>query len=474
MTQTILAGRYIVAAEVDRTADGATVHQATDRQLERPVSITLVVGARGELLQRAGAVEHRHLLPVHDVGIHRGTQFLVSAHHEARDLFDAAGLIPVTDVPFVRSLVRQLAAALDALAAQRLVHLGVDPLAIRIGPSIHPADPGTVRLGRLHALLPEGSWGAVALAAPSFVAPEIEAGGPAGAAADRWSLAALAFTLLTGQPPYPTTESMTADEVAKVVEAKVAGDVAPVARLRPADRRAVPDAVDTVLRRGLSPDPALRPATATEFADALAEACEEVPVAPEPRTDHGGTGRRRRGPLLAAATVALVVVAGLLAWRVLGADEGGGDPAPSTAEAGLPEAFRFVRDPLAEGCGPVEDPADDAAAGAVDVVRCASSGTTDRVVLERFETAEDRDRAVAGLLDRRIDQLATCSSPPLVRDADRPAALACFTPPGGGAELVWSVGGRPVLATAVSEDGTTAALEVWLRLVGSRVIEEGR
>ena len=199
-----------------------------------------------------------------------------------------------------------------------------------------------------------------------------------------------------------------------------------------------------------------------------------IPKAPEKRPTESDEGTRPRRKLVVLGAAALVLVVGLLAWRMTSGDSSD-DPDPKTeVAAGLPEAYRFVQEPLATGCGPVEPAAPGAGGGAQDVLRCASSGTTDRVQLVRFSSVEARDAAASRLLDEQIATLVTCSDPPLAPDADRPAALACFQAPAGGAQLTWVIDGRPVLATASTDDGTPAELEVWLREVSPTVIEEGR
>jgi serine/threonine-protein kinase len=473
VSQTTIAGRYLLAAQVDHTADGATIHQATDRVLVRPVAITVLPDEQASLVEGAGTVQHRNLLPVHGFGTHKGTTYLVTEPYGGRDLFDTAGMIRIADPSFVRSIVRQLAAALDALAGRGLVHLGLEPLAVRLDPSIHPADPGTVRLGRLHALRPAGSRGVMPLTEPSYIAPEIEAAlqtGHVGAAvaepsADRWALAALAFTLLTGQAPFPISDTMSPSEIAKVRAAKAAGEMPLVAGVRPGDRRPVPAAVDVVLRDAMSPDPARRPASATAFAEAFSRACEDVPRVAVP-VEVGRPSGNRTKVLLGVGALVLVLVASLAAWRI---QRDGGEDETAT---GLPASYGFVQAPLADGCGRVE-PAGAADGDAEDLLRCSSAGVADHVELVRYASVEDRDRAVDRLLDERIDVLVTCSSPPLAPAPDLPNALACFQVPGGGAELMWSVRGRPVLATASSVDAGPAALEVWLRQVVPGLIEEG-
>lgn len=482
MSDSSLAARFELAAVTDQTADGAIVHDAVERHSGRLLTVTVLDAERYEMARRAGVAQHRHLLPVHGVGTDGGAAFLVSERREPDSRQEVPSQARVADVSYVRSVVRQLAAALDALAAHGYVHLGVDPATVRLEAAIHPADPGTVRLGRLHGLHVAGIdvADATPLVEAPYVAPELSdhptaVGGVEEAelapprltpAADRWALGAVAFTLLTGQAPFPETAAMTSDELDKVRAAKAAGEVPPIARVRPPQHRSVPPAVDQVLRRVMAADPSDRPASAAEFAEEFARACDApLDVRPtEPLSSETRPRARRR--LLLGAAPALVLV-GLVAWLV----SRRGDAVTDDA-GGLPRPYRFVQRPLAEGCARPERPG--AVTGdALDVLRCTDSGLAAEVVFVRYRSIESRDQAAARLLDQQVGDLAACSVPPLLPDPDRPAALACFET-AGGARLLWAIDGRPVLGTVSSVDGSTGDLEIWLREVSPSLIEAAR
>lgn len=502
MTDHTLGGRYALAAVVDRTADGATMHEATERSNGRAVTITKVPGASADRVDFAGTVEHRHLLPVHEAGpIGDGDRtatattagaavdsFVVSDPYGAADLTDSTGQLKIYDPSFVESIVRQLAAALDALAARELVHLGVEPAAVHFDASIHPADPGTIRLGRLHRLVPSGTVDVTPLSAASFVAPELEERPPpkrpaapsggdsaleppappqtATPAADRWALGALAYTLLGGRAPFPISEAMGATEASSVRAAKWAGELQPLETVRPSERRQVPKAVDAVLATMMAPDPADRPTSAAWFAEAFAQAWRSPADGEEPEGPDEEPKQSLGQRLAVAGVVALLLLVTTGFWLVSRSD----DPATLNAVE-LPSTYGFVRAPLSDGCS--QPGAADARFGdAEDSLRCSSGGVASEIQLFRFGSVDDADAAAARLLDQRIGSLTTCSQPPLVPDPTRPSALACFLPADGGAQLAWRVRGRPVLAIATSSGGDTAALEVWLRQVAPELIEE--
>ncbi|MBK8097953.1 MAG: FHA domain-containing protein [Planctomycetes bacterium] len=144
-------------------------------------------------------------------------------------------------------LLRDLLGALDVLHEQGLVHGGVHP------GNVFVLDDGSGRLAdaRAHARLRAGE-------APTFAAPEVLAGGPAGSRADLYALGCVAYAALTGAPPFVGT----ADEVRAAQGAQKPGPLS-------ARDASIPAALDRLVReRLLAIAPTDRPQSA---ADALVE-----------------------------------------------------------------------------------------------------------------------------------------------------------------------------------------------------------
>ena len=119
---------------------------------------------------------------------------------------------------------------------------------------------------------------------PGYLAPEVIAGGRAGPDADRYALAAVAFAVLTGRPPFRAD--------------RPEAPLRPRPPARPAGApcaRACRASVDAVLARGLAKRPEDRPRSGAALAGAL------VPRRPAPAGDRTVALAGRAAALAAAA-----------------------------------------------------------------------------------------------------------------------------------------------------------------------------
>jgi serine/threonine protein kinase len=158
------------------------------------------------------------------------------------------------------ALVARLANALDALHAAGVVHGALGMASLWWMPEDRLCLPDCALGHVLDGLMVPPAIGA------HYLAPEVLRGGSLEPASDQYSLAVIAYELLTGRPIVPPTsvEGITA------IEPIVVDSTRPLYAGAPAYRY-------DVLRRALAGTPAARFASCTAFADALAGNADALP-----------------------------------------------------------------------------------------------------------------------------------------------------------------------------------------------------
>jgi serine/threonine protein kinase/WD40 repeat protein len=255
----------------------AVVYRARDDVLGRLVAVKVLASAlaadeefRVRFLRESravAAVDEPHIVPVYGAGDAGGLLYIATRFVAGGDLSRlqaaAGGSLPPDRAA---GLVAQVASALDAAHAIRLVHRDVKPgniLVERI-----PGRPEHAYLSDfgLSKSTAAGETGLTAagryMGTPDYSAPEQVAGGRVDGRADQYSLACVAFSLLAGAAPFGS-----GDDLSRLY-AHVNTPAPALTALRPE----LPAAVDGVLAKGMAKDPADRYESCAAFASALAEA----------------------------------------------------------------------------------------------------------------------------------------------------------------------------------------------------------
>jgi eukaryotic-like serine/threonine-protein kinase len=357
-----LPDRYRV---VRHLANGgmASVWEAHDDLLDRAVAVKLLAPHLGEderarrRFQRearaaAGLSSHPNVVTIYDVGEHDGRVFMVmelmrggsvadrlAAEDEQSGDEGEAGDAPQARqtrgrIPHATALrwLGEAAAALDAAHEAGIVHRDIKPANLLLDERGRLAigDFGIARLAWEDQVTATGQ----VLGTAAYISPEQAMGEPATAASDRYSLAVVAFELLTGSKPFA------AEHFAAQARAHVE-DPPPAASAR-AD--GLPRAVDAVLERGMAKEPGDRWGSATELVGALDSALTGggPPTVPPRRrgpaaatvSDTWGAPpaprRRRRGWVLLAALGALAAAAALAFILLGGSHEPSSTAPPAT------------------------------------------------------------------------------------------------------------------------------------------------
>ncbi len=247
----------------------ATVYRAVDRKHQRTVAIKLlrpehaaVHGASRFLLEigLTARLSHPHILPLLDSGAAVGLPFYVMplvAGESLRALLDREPRLAVSDA---LRLAGQVADALAYAHAQGVLHRDIKPDNILIsGKHAFVADFGVAKAVAAAADDAHQTHVGLSVGTPAYMSPEQAAGDHVDGRADVYSLGAVLFEMLVGEPAW-VGESIRAVIGRRFVEPP------PSARARRPD---IPPMLDGVLRRALAREPNERYASAAELADAI-------------------------------------------------------------------------------------------------------------------------------------------------------------------------------------------------------------
>lgn len=297
MIGTILAERYRITGELGRGGMGV-VYRANDPLLRREVAIKMVppaslspeAEARFEReAQTVAQLDHPALVPIHDLGRHRGSLFIVMPLVQGETLAAVIrrGRLPVADV---LEIGKEIARGLAYSHSRGVVHRDVKPSNIMIsrqgelwrarlmdfGLAFDVGDFSITRTGNLP--------GTIAYLSPEQVS---ELPSPIDGRADLYALGAVLYECLTGNPPFtgPLYTILYRTLQEKPASLRARGVV-------------VDPGLEALILSCLAKNPADRPADGEVLAAALERCAGELntlrPAAAPPRDNPADASSRRR------------------------------------------------------------------------------------------------------------------------------------------------------------------------------------
>ena len=269
----LLPERYAGPQPIGRGGMGR-IYRATDTSLGRAVAVKVLderyaqdhlLRARftREALAAARLSGNPNIVTIYDVGEHHEQPYIVMEYLGGGSLEDRLRRGPVPTRQALEWL-EQAAHALDAAHREGVVHRDVKPANLLLDrrDHVHVADFGIASAAGLDSLTQTGT----VLGTASYLSPEQARGERTTSASDLYSLAVVAFELITGKRPFE------GESVAAEAAAHVTGAVPSVCEVNPD----APCELDPVFERALAKDPARRYPSGAEFVAALRDSLDQA------------------------------------------------------------------------------------------------------------------------------------------------------------------------------------------------------
>jgi TonB family protein len=299
-------GRYQVLEELGSGAMGV-VYLCVDARLTRPVAVKVIresehmtPAERDQFLARfrneaeaAGRLNHPGIVQIYDIG----ASYLVMEYLDGKPLATILKAGQAFTVQEVCSIVLQVADAVDYAHKHGIVHRDIKPANIMMmdGGGVKVMDFGVARLESSTLTVAGTVVGSV-----RYMAPEQMMGERVDARADVFSLAAVAYEMLTGRAPFP------GKTITEVVGRVVHGRYVPP---RQVDAR-LPDTLGDVFGGAFAVRPADRYPSAMDFARDLyiaAESVLDLPIGAAPQASAADVGTTVMAPAAAPPSAATIM-----------------------------------------------------------------------------------------------------------------------------------------------------------------------
>ena len=264
----ILAERFRIERKLG-SGGMATVYLAVDLKHDREVALKVlrpalaaVLGAERFLqeIRISAKLDHPHILTLIDSGDSDGRLWYVLPYVRGESLREKLTREKQLPIETVVGIATQIASALDYAHRHGVIHRDVKPENILLHEGEAMVADFGIALAVSEAAGPRITESGLALGTPQYMSPEqATAGRELDARSDVYSLGAVVYEMLTGEPPH--TGATAQAIIAKVITERPT-------QIRTV-RDTVPEHVDSAVARALAKVPADRYASTMEFATAL-------------------------------------------------------------------------------------------------------------------------------------------------------------------------------------------------------------
>ena len=263
-------GRYQITRELGRGAMGVVYH-AIDPIIGRPVAIKTLrlrdvddgeqrLRLRERLFREArsaGALSHPGIVTIYDMDEVDGLAYIAMEFVDGETLEDIMARPNALTRDRLNEILRQAAAALDYAHRKGIIHRDIKPANVMIDTTgaVKITDFGIAKIAQLEGQTLTG----VLVGTPNYMSPEQVQGLEIDGRSDQFSLAVIAYEMLTGERPF------FGEQISTVVYKIVADQPVPAQNVN----TSLNEGVDKMLRRALAKKPEKRFANCTAFVTGL-------------------------------------------------------------------------------------------------------------------------------------------------------------------------------------------------------------
>lgn len=265
-------GQYDIVEKIGK-GGMSTVYLAKQESIGREVAIKVLLSGLIEQdetfldrfyreVQVSAKLQHPHILPVYDYGVHEGQPFIVMAYMGGGTLADRIKQGPMS-LSEILSIVAQVSEALDFAHNQGVIHRDVKPSNVMLDHhgNTYLADFGLAKVSDAAVQL----TGSRLVGTPDYMAPDLALDTGLSPAVDVYALGITLFQMLTGYVPFKASTPM------GVLMAHISN---PIPDVR-AERPDIPETVQQVIATAMAKKASERYPAAGVLCDALTAASKE-------------------------------------------------------------------------------------------------------------------------------------------------------------------------------------------------------